>query len=114
MTDLEKLAIQSSSKNYAIISFVLSIISFLNLCSGCLFFIPIISLILGIVSVNKSKSIPMPNEGLATAGIILSIIGLVIVIFQFILGIVILVTFGEFTAFPICFLTPFGGYFGGY
>jgi hypothetical protein len=56
----------------------------------------------------------MPNEGLATAGIILSIIGLVVVVVQIIIGIFSLIAVGGLTALPICFMFPYAGTTGGY
>lgn len=103
MTDTEKINILSSAKNYAIASFVLGLLSILNFCSGCLFFVPIISLILGIISINKTKSVNSSNDGLAVAGVVLSIICIVIGIGNLILSL----TVTGFSLLPICFMAPF-------
>jgi len=105
MTDTEKIGIINSSKNNAIASFVLGLLSILNFCSGCLFFVPIIALILGIVSINKTKSINVPNDGLAVAGIVLSIICILVALCNIILNL----TVAGFSALPLCFI-PLAAY----
>lgn len=61
---------EKKAKNFAVASFVLSLVSFV--CFG------IVCSILGLVFGIKSKKLKPDNNGMATAGIILSIIALVL------------------------------------
>ena len=91
---------QQPSQGMAVASLVLGIVSIvfslLTSMVPFLFLVPIIGLILGIL--HKSKHLPV-GKGLSTAGIVTSIIGLVLPVVIIILCIVLLFSMGNNPAF---------------
>ena len=91
---------QQPSQGMAIASLVIGIVSIVfALVTACLPFfaiVPIIGIILG--ALHKGKHLPV-GKGLSTAGIITSIVGLILPVIIFILLIVLIFSFGNDPAF---------------
>ncbi len=82
---------EEPGKVLGIISLVSGILSIVC-CGGIT---SIVAIILGVISKNKQKE----NNGLATAGIILGVIGIVLCVISIIVGIIIGVAAGSSTAY---------------